>query len=118
MKLEEYEVDSETQTFIYDELNDEKYKLEVAIEYDKEAILREAKESHGEMFEETYDVDSLKPYKVSVYSVDGKPVLGMIIYIIAYKGTDNCSHRQACGNYHLFYKNSLMPHPYAGSVCW
>lgn len=116
MKLEEYKVDLETQTFTYDELNDEKYKLDVAIKYDKEAILREAKESHGEMFEETYDVDSLKPYKINVYSVDGKPVLGMIIYIIAYKGVD--SYRQACGNYHLFWNDSLMPHPYAGSVCW
>ena len=118
MKLEEYKVDLETQTFTYNELNNEKYKLDKAIKYDKGAILREAKESPGEMFEKTYDVDSLKPYKVNVYSVDGKPEVGMIIYIIAYKGTDNCSHRQACGNYHLFWNDSLIPHPYAGSVCW
>lgn len=118
MKLEEYKVDLETQTFTYDELNDEKYKLNVAIEHDKEVILREAKESHGEIFEEIYDVDSLKPYRIKIYSVDGKPVLGMIIYIIDYKGTYNCPHRQACGNYHLFHKDSLIPHPYAGSICW
>ena len=43
MKLEEYKVDLETQTFTYNELNNEKYKLDVAIKIDKEAILREAK---------------------------------------------------------------------------
>ncbi len=116
MKLEEYKVDLETQTFTYDELNNEKYKLDVAIKYDKEAILREAKESHNSIFEETYDVDSLKPHKIKIYSVDGKPVVGMIVYIIAYKEID--SYREACGNYHFFWNDSLMPHPYAGSVCW
>ena len=117
MKLEEYKVDLETQTFTYDELNNEKYKLDKAIKYDKGAILREAKESHGGMFEETYDIYSLKPHRIKIYSVDGKPVVGMIIYIISYKGTDSCC-REACGNYHFFWNDSLIPHSYAGSVCW
>ena len=116
METEEYIIDSKTQSFTYDELDGTKYRLKTAIERDKEVILREAETTHKEGFEELYEIDSLEPYKIRVFSIDKKPLTAMIIYKIKYK--DKELYRTACGNYHLFWKDSLMPHPYAGSICW
>lgn len=116
METEEYKIDLKTQSFTYNELDDTKYRLALAIEHDKEDIIREAEATHKEGFEELYEIDSLEPYKIRVFSIDEKPLVAMIIYTIKYK--DKEVHRTACGNYHFFYKDSLIPHPYAGSICW
>lgn len=116
MKTEEYKIDLKTQSFTYNELDDTKYRLALAIEHDKEDIIREAEATHKEGFEKLYEIDSLEPYKIRVFSIDEKPLVAMIIYTIKYK--DKEVNRTACGNYHFFHKDSLIPHPYAGSICW
>ena len=116
MEAEEYVIDSKTQSFTYDELDGKKYRLKLAIEHDKETIIREAEATHKEGFEELYEIDSLEPYKIRVFSIDEKPLIAMIIYAIKYKNKK--TQRKACGNYHFFNNDSLTPHPYAGSICW
>jgi len=98
---------------------DKYYDCHYAIKRDVKMILQEAETSHKDSFDEIYDRNTLRPYKIHLYVDENNvPIYGMIIYLIDYK-KDNCS-RYACGGYYRFeFDNSkLLPHPYQESICW
>jgi hypothetical protein len=82
-------------------------------------ILQEAETSHKDTFDELYNRNTLRPYKIHLYVDESNiPIYGMIVYIIDYK--EEKSSRYACGGYYRFeFDNSmLLPHPYQESICW
>jgi len=95
------------------------YDCQFAIRRDVKMILQEAEISHKDIFDELYDKNTLRPYKIRIYVNENDiPVFGIIIYIIDYKNQSNS--RYACGGYYRFeFDNSmLLPHPYQESICW
>ena len=95
------------------------YDCHYAIERDIKMILQEAETSHKDNFDEFYDRNTLRPYKIRLYvDENNTPIYGMIIYVIDYKKEQNS--RSACGGYYRFeFDNSvLLPHPYQESICW
>ncbi len=92
------------------------YNCQRAIEYDIKLILQEANMSHKDTFEKFYDKDSLRPYKVKLFTDDSNvPIYGMIIYII---NTKKNYGRFACGNYYPINSFNLKPHLFQASICW
>lgn len=95
------------------------YDCHYAIERDKKMILQEAETSHKDNFDEFYDRNTLRPYKIRLYVDDNNiPIYGMVIYIIDYKKEQ--MSRSACGGYYRFVIDNtvLFPHPYQESICW
>lgn len=114
MKKYYIELEIQDNSFTY---NNVKYDCYFAIKTDKECILREAKDSHSDSFEELYDKSTLAPKKVRLFFNEQEDILyGMIIYTIKYR-KDNWE-RCACGNYYPIWEHKLMPHLYQGSICW
>lgn len=92
------------------------YDCEYAIQKDIELIFDEAKKSHPD-FDKIYIADSIKPKEINIYFDDeGKPIFGMIVYIIDYK--DNSGGRLACGGYYPIGEKTVNVHPYQYSICW
>ena len=93
------------------------YDCQFAIKRDVKMILQEAEASHRDTFDELYDRNTLRAYKIHIYvDRDDVPIYGMIIYLIDYKNKN--SSRLACGGYYEFCLSSLFPHPYQESICW
>ena len=94
------------------------YDCKYIIERDKENILREADESHKDLFDRLYYRNTLAPLKCRVY-LDNKDkiVYLMIIYTIDYRVGN--SRRLACGDYYPVNEGyTIYPHPYQASICW
>ena len=97
------------------------YDCQFAIKRDVKMILQEAETSHKDTFDNLYDRNTLRPYKIHLYVDEGNvPIYGMIVYIIDYK-EENMS-RYACGGYYTFCQfmddKVLFPPLYQESICW
>jgi len=92
------------------------YDCQMAIERDIEMILQEAETSHKDTFDELYDRNTLRPYKIHAFvDENGIPIYGMIVYIVDYKEGGG---RHACGGYYPFFREEIYPHPFQESICW